>query len=322
MYWDVKRSILILPQRLKFIRFAWRALKNYKYTCFIGVDRDGLVAASAINFLRRVPVLYWSLEIRFLSDYRDPIERMLKHLEKISQRKARLTIIQDWERARCLAGENGVDMSNFVIVPNGPLGPSPNALGDYFQRKFGLFPSRRIILYAGWITPGYLSLELARTASGWPDEWTLVFHEREKRDPSEPYLQEIQKEGKDRVRLSLEPVSYDELDSVVSSGLIGIVAYNAAMGPNWRLMTGASGKLAQYLRCGLPVVCVDCPSLGEIIQKYQCGMEVANLQNVEGAIRTILGQYDHYRANAIRCYEEVYEFGVHFRQVLQEIESF
>lgn len=312
-----------LVDRLRFIVFGLHSTWNHRYTCFIGIDTNGLIAATTAGFVRKVPVLYWSLEIRFLYEFTvgDPVNRIFKRLERMCHRKALLTIIQDWRRADSLMSENGIKSPRVVIVPNGPLGAAPKLSSDYFNRKFSLPSSQRIILHAGMISPPVLSLELAKAASEWPDAWTLILHERVRRDPSDPYLRNIEETGLDRVLLSLDPVLYDELDFLVSSGDVGIVLYDEALGPNFSLMAGASGKLAQYLKCGLPVVCTDLPGFREVIDRYQCGLVVEDLQDVKRAIEAILKRYDFYETNAVKCYEEVYEFSTHFQQVLQEIEA-
>jgi len=318
------QQLLNAVEPLFFVLLCSFSLRGGSYLCFIGVDGNGLLAAAFNGFVRRVPVLYWSLEIVFSKEFyrlHDLPKRIYKLMEKICHRRAKFTIIQDQARARTLALENGVDCSNFIIVPNSPLGAPPNISGHYFQSKFGLPSGKRIILHAGMIQPETLSLELAQVAAGWPDEWSLVLHERAKRDPAEPYLLEIQKKGNHHVLLSLDPVSYDDLDFVISSGHIGLVMYDRNLGPNFSLVAGASGKLAQYVRCGLPVVCVGLDSVKETVHGYECGIVVEDLQHIEGAITTIFSQYDLYRANAVKCYLEVFEFGLHFRNVVLRIQD-
>jgi glycosyltransferase involved in cell wall biosynthesis len=86
-------------------------------------------------------------------------------------------------------------------------------------------------------------------------------------------------------------------------------------------MAKASGKLAHYLRCGLPVICMPTVGLNEVIAQYRCGLIVRDLGDVRQAIETILEDYESYSKNAVRCYEDVYEFGGHFQEVLDEINS-
>ena len=82
-----------------------------------------------------------------------------------------------------------------------------------------------------------------------------------KRSPSEPYLVEIEKVSQGRAYLSLDPVPFEQIDRVVKSAQVGLVFYRHDLGANYAQMVGASGKMAYYLRCGLPVVCIDLPGM-------------------------------------------------------------
>jgi hypothetical protein len=172
------------------------------------------------------------------------------------------------------------------------------------------------------ISPAVLSLEIASAASNWNEDVVLVLHERAKRAQTEPYIKQVQQAGCGKVLLSLEPVSYDALDWVVMSGHIGLVFYQKELGPNFSEMAGASGKLAHYLRCGLPVICLDLPGLVKVVNQYQCGICVSEPGEIQSATEAIFRNYEFYRMNAFKCYEESYEFGRHFREVLRKIEDF
>ena len=315
------RNVYLVLDHLHFVAFGLRHTLRHRYICFIGVDMHGLVVASILGVVKRVPFLYWSLEIRFLREFRDPTLWLLKNLEKFCNRRARYTIIQDWDRANSLIAENKIASSSIIIVPNGPLGYPNETRSDYFQQKFGLSPSCRIILHIGEIGPSLLSLELAEVAALWPDNWKLILHERVMRDSNnDPYLKQIQAVGQGCVLLSLTPVPYDELDKIVCSAHIGIALYRKELGPNFALIGMASGKLGHYLRCGLPVICSDLYSLSEVIQKYQCGVCVKDLREIPKAIETIFEDYHLYRLNALKCYKDVFEFGNHFKNVIHRIE--
>jgi hypothetical protein len=307
-------------QVLRFIHLGWSAIRKHQNTYLIGVDQDGLIPAGVIGILTGNPIIYWSLEMTFARDY-SYLGKFLKYLEKIFHRRAALTIIQDWDRARSLAEEHKVDLTHFIIVPNGPLGKPVVVNSDYFQKKFHLRAEQKVILHAGLIGTDARSLELAAAVVNWRESWNLVFHSSIKRDITEPILQAIQQKGGEHVYLSLDPVTYDKLDVVMSSGHIGLVIYAKNRGSNYDLMAGASGKAAHYLRCGLPIICIDLPSLAQVINEYQCGLAVENLQEVASAVEKIFLRYAYYRTNAFRCYEEVYEFGSHFRQVSQYLHT-
>jgi len=143
---------------------------------------------------------------------------------------------------------------------------------------------------------------------------------RERR-PLESYFQEIRRAGGDRVHLSLDPVPLQDVPRLVAGCDIGLVFYRADLGPNFTLIAGASGKLAYYLKCGLPVICIDFPGLVRVVDGYQCGICVPAVTGVADAIRTILSDYERYQSNARRCFEEAYEFDRFFAQVLSRVED-
>jgi glycosyltransferase involved in cell wall biosynthesis len=315
-------SIESWRELIHFALFSRRSVQGGKYKCFIGIDMHGLVASFFARAFKKVPVVYWSLEIRFLRNFTRGPARLVKRLERICHRRAAFMIIQDWERAGSLISENQIRDPKTVIVPNGPLGwPKTQAI-DFFHNKFGVAPNRRIVLQVGMISPSVLSLEIASEASNWNDEWALVFHERAKTSDSDPYIQQVQQAGRGKVFLSLEPVPYDALDSVVMSGHIGLVFYRKELGANFSQIAGASGKLAHYLRCGLPVICLDLPGLVKLLDQYHCGICVSEPGEIQAAAEAIFRDYDLYRVNALKCYEECYEFGRHFREVLLKLEEF
>ena len=60
--------------------------------------------------------------------------------------------------------------------------------------------------------------------------YKLVLHEREKRSPKENYLRYISELSKNQVLLSLNPVSFDRIDEIISSAQIGLIAYDSSYG--------------------------------------------------------------------------------------------
>ena len=73
----------------------------------------------------------------------------------------------------------------------------------------------------------------------------------------------------------------------------------------------ASGKLARYLKCGLPVIVNNFEGTRRLIEEFDGGAWVDDVQGVEDAIHSILQEYDRKRANAFRAFREGYEFSKH-----------
>ena len=225
-----------------------------------------------------------------------------------------LSISQDELRASALVAGNRLDPRTVAVVPNGPLGQANPASRSYWQDRFDLDANTKVVLHLGMIHEGALSVEVARAAHSWPSDYILIFHERERKDPGDPYLRQVRAAGGDRVLFSLEPVPYDQLDNLVASADVGLVAYRAAFGPNWALMGGASGKLGHYTRCGIPVIALDSPGLSLVIEEHRCGVVVEEPSDLGTALVDVYLDYESYALGARRCYESVYEFGGPFRE--------
>ncbi len=314
-------QLLLLLDFIQFFLFAWRHLGRHAYCAFFGVDVYGVTTAGFFATLKRVPLIYWSLELIFMDDLRTWFERRFKAAEIAQSRRARLILIQDQLRAQSLIQENGVRLDQICIVPNAPMGFPSNEPSDFFQTKFNLSADQRVILQTGMIDPEALALEIATAATQWQPIYTLVLHDRMKRSRTEPYIAEILKATNNRTHLSLDPVPFDQIDRVVKSGHVGLVFYRSDLGANYAQMVGASGKMAYYLRCGLPIVCIDLPGMQERVEAYNCGICVHAIAEIEGVLDQIFADYATFSANARRCYQEQYEFNHFFEPVLTQVKQ-
>ena len=209
-----------------------------------------------------------------------------------------------------------------MYVPHGMIGQTKlRKKSQFLRNKFKLQNEDIVILHAGWINDAMSSLDLAKSTRSWEKNWKLIFHERENRSENENYIQKISKLGFKNVLLSLKPVKFEKVDEVINSSDVGVVIYNKQMGDNCELITRASGKMAHYLRCGIPVVCLSLPGYRKIIDEYQCGVTFDNINQIHNAIRKILNNYDFYKKNTKRCYMELYEFSIHFKKVTVRIDK-
>lgn len=313
------RRVLQFIDHLQFCWASSRLVQTQRHAAVIGVDREGMLAAYLIAPFKRVRLIYWSLELYFMNEAKTMGERLLKRLERRASKSAETIIIQDQDRADALIGENQVDEAKVVLVPNSPMGPADTTKHRFFHDKFGLPPEQRVVAQIGGIDEGLCSPELAAASHDWPDGTCLVLHERMKRDPKEPFLDEIRRVGGDRVHLSLDPVPLEDVPLVVASCDVGLVFYRWDLGPNVTNIAGASGKLAYYLRCGLPVVAINFPGLVEVIEGHGCGVCVSSPAETGEALRRIFANYGFYQANAVRCFQDHYEFRRHFDEVLASL---
>ena len=314
------------PTRLfahsRFARRASEIARRNNYFCLIGVDTHGLIAAHQISEVIHTTVIYWSLEITFDTDFKDRRALDRKQQEKSCHRDSLALVIQDRERAEALCRENNVENCPVLFVPNSPRGfPAAVTAVGFLHSRLNLGECDRIILHAGSVCEGMRSHHLAQVAAGWPDSWKLVFHSHTELTRHDEFPMSLSRMGNGRVVLSDTPVDYDDLDQLYRSTHVSVVIYDSSLGPNFQLLAGASGKLAHSLRCGVPVVSVDNPSIGRVLSTWKCGIDVSSPGEVEAAIRTISGDYETYCRNALLCYRDACEFDKHFAAVLELIDT-
>ena len=334
---DVRVFILQTPYRQGETGWRWHYLTRWlpdlvvkcrheQYGCLIGIDPWGLLLASLAGQLARITVVYFSLEIMVWHALRSPYHRALKWLERQANRLAVFTIIQDWDRAALLMRENHIPKHLIEILPNAPRGEAKVERSDYLRHALGIAAGRPIALYfGGSVHPAAKSLELAQNALEWDSDIALVFHTRYHLTGDYAAACRKQIDGR-HTYLSDEPIANEQLRNLVASADIGIAFYpttvsNPDGGENAYTIGRSSGKIAYYLQCGVPIITSPLPSVRAYIDKYNCGIFVEQVKEVESAITTLLQGYAYYSANALVCFRELFDFDLHFAPILKRLEA-
>jgi glycosyltransferase involved in cell wall biosynthesis len=182
---------------------------------------------------------------------------------------------------------------------------------NFFRQKFGLSVDRYPCLVAtvGMASYDVFAKELAGATKGVP-EFAFIFHERSRRTEDEPEIATIRSLNPDNLFLSLEPIANERLAELYSAVDIGIVYYRPYHENNAQIAF-ASGKLAFYLRHGVPVVINNLPSLVRLNERYGFGCVISrpgDPAELSAALKTIVASYDEFSRNARRCFLEELEF--------------
>jgi glycosyltransferase involved in cell wall biosynthesis len=241
-------------------------------------------------------------------------------------RQSAFIIIQDEQRARLMAEDNGIEMDRFVYVPNSPVGPSGRRRYAYWHRRFNLPPDKRIVLHAGSIDAWTGIEDIVASMASWPKDCVLVVHTRGDEQSSTTVERLRKLAPPDRVLFSLTPVPRQEYIGLIDDADIGIVFYVPIDGStytqeNIRTIGLSSGKIAYYLRAGLPVVVNRASSIGEVIDHEGCGVSVEDGHGVADAITGILGNYETFSRQARRLFDERLDFARFWRSVIDRIEQ-
>jgi glycosyltransferase involved in cell wall biosynthesis len=299
---------------------ALRYCTGRSYTCLIGIDPTGLILSALLAFILRTSYAYASLELYLWDELTAVHMRLMKRLERFVNRRCWFSIVQDQERARLLIAENRLAPDTVVLLPNSPLGPPTRGPSHYLHDKLHIPVEKRLILYAGALAEWTYTPELIASARDWPLEWVLVMHSRQR--GNDIGLDPINYPW---VKWSSQPVPYEELPALIASAAVGLVLYRNAdtvwQGKNMTHVGLSSGKLAQYLRSGVPVVVLAFPGLCEIVERYHCGVCVKDVVQLPDAIATVLANHDHYVEGAASCFAEEFAFERHFAAVLTRLDE-
>ena len=274
----------------------------------LGADKFGIIAAAGIAKTTRLPIASFCVEFPAIRHDGSSRLQIYDYLEHVCLRSSDLVITQDRGHASLLTKEIGVKTERIAVLPNSSRGLARKLESNWLPGKFGFPSDSLIILHSGGLGRYFECLELARATRTWPESWRLVFHTSLKMEGA-PYLQAVRQESDPhRVVFSTNPVPANELDLLVSSAHIGVALYSVEeLGYRAELMGLAAGKIGQYLKCGLPVVASDIPTLRNYLEEYRCGICIRSAGEVKYAIECIMKDYDSYSENAIRCFNELWE---------------
>ena len=316
-------SVLVVLRCIKRLR---RLHRWNPYRCFIGVDPEGLSQAHLLAKSLQSPIAYYSLELLLSQELNNPIQVRLKKREISLSRIAPFIIIQDQERARLLGEDNRIPKEQFILVPNAPLGPARRYHSNYWHEQFGLSPDFHIVLHAGSLDEWTGIKEIVKSVKSWPEDWVLVLHTRYQAHSSNDVeeLRELAVPG--RVVFSLKPVSRQEYDMLIDGADIGIAFYVPQAGSpytqlNIQTIGLSSGKIAYYLRAGLPVIVNENTSVSGLVRREGCGISIEKGQDIGKAIARIAENYDEYSERACKAFSQNLEFAHHFEDVINRLDS-
>ncbi len=315
-------QLLWLFDKIKYVSACFINHLIYKYKILIAIDNTGLIASAFIGPFNRPIVYNWSLEID--TNKTDLLfYRIFDTLYTFLIRRNKNLIIQDSSRLNVLSKHYSLNAENKCVfwIPHSPIGSDRIIESNYFQKKFNFSTTDKIILHAGWIHDAMCVDKIAIASKYWKSNYKLVLHEREKRSPKDPFIQHVNTLSGNRTYLSLNPVNFDLIDQVFSSAHIGIIAYDKNYGGGRENVFKASGKLGQYLKCGVPVIALNLPGYNELFSKYKCGLVFNHFEEIENCIDQVLLNYSSFREECFKCFNEEFDFRKFFKPLLSSINS-
>lgn len=313
----------------RLLRGALDAWHGRRYTWVVAVDPEGLEFAASWLRNAETKLVYYSLELLLSYETRGKKTR-LKQLERSLSSQAQVIVIQDQDRARLLAEDNGIPLERFVCIPNGPLGTSRRAPSTYWHERFDLPDATRVALHTGSLERWTGLAEIVDSVRLWPKEWVFVIHSRYDANGTAHIREDLERlkhaAPAGRVFFSLDPVPRCEYDGLIDGADVGIAFYTAMtesqpMSENIRTIGLSSGKIAYYLRAGLPIVVNATTTLRNFVDETGCGAVASDAQELGTALSRIATEYTDFSRRARVAFDKHYEFEQKFARVLRRLES-
>ena len=293
--------------------------KKRKYI-LIGGDPPGLLCAALISRIKGNILVYWSLELWVENDLKDFFAQMIfKKIEKWANRKALCTVDFGDKRCELLRIENDLAADSMISIPNSPLGAASMERNYYFNEKFGICRTKKIILYAGGLADFYGIDELLEFVDLWPKETVLVLHSRIGAGRSEENLLKIISDKRHEIYLDKEPVEYNQLRVIYSSCDIGLQVWKP-VSTNLAYPDLASGKIFHWLQSGVPVIVRNLLGYKEFVEGNGIGICVDEMRHAGRAIETILNDEKKYKENSIKVFNK-FRFEDYHKELIGRIEQ-
>lgn len=273
-----------------------------RYSLVIGVDRYGIVEASAIGRVLGIPCGMISYELFFAEE----TGTEFKEIERRASTYVRFAICQDPLRASLLSRENDIPVDRIVCLPVAGREAKPGPRTHLLHERLGIDRGKKIALVSGSIAGWAMIDELVQAVRSWPDEWALVLHDRYDSELAERFKEES---GSDRVFVShLQVPDIRRIGLILHAADLGIALYRPDFrsfytGNNLKYIGMASGKISSYLQHGLPVLTNELGEISELVRRNGLGLTVQGVSE----IGHLLAGYDRERYSP-RCLEF---FGTH-----------
>jgi hypothetical protein len=128
------------------------------------------------------------------------------------------------------------------------------------------------------------------------------------------------------VRFSLRPVPRQDYDALIDGADVGLAFYVSSDASsftqrNIQTIGFSSGKLAYYLRAGLPVIVNRDASTGAALDSAGCGVSVADATGVGPALERIAADYDAFSARALAFFDAQLDFRGAFAEVVRRVDA-
>ena len=291
-----------------------------KYDLIIGVDREGLIDAGLYSHFLKIPYVYFSYEIMFS----DEIGNSRKRLERKYSANVKLWMIQDETRAKCLVEENNLNLNDCFLLPIASAGT-----GEYSELRLrdalGIDESKKVAIMIGSLSEWSMSYDIIQSVNNWPEDWVLIIHERYGRT-KQLLIDRIGSNlfGTRIVCSDAKAKSLDGMGSILAGIEVGLAFYRAVYttpynGKNIKYIGLSSGKIATYLRYGIPVLTNRIGQYADIIRNEKLGIVVESPHEIGSALAHL--ERSDYSGRCIQYFSDYLDANIFMPSLLNKLKE-
>jgi hypothetical protein len=292
-------SLIVSPY---LIRKTRKEVRGKQYDYIIAAGQESLYWAYQTFKKDRARIIYYNLEIIYQGHpvTADPTWARIVAFEHRILSRIGGVIIQDEFRSKVLLGDiEGFDPAKRIFFPVAINEPKVLGKGSYFTRKFGLGPANKVVLYYGGIWPGRSLQEVIDATAGMSPDIKVVIHGGRGSFDLHSDQQHI--------IVSKEKLLFSQVTDLISSADIGLAFYSAD-NFNDQYTAWSSEKISRYCQCGKPFIAFGNDNYLAFKAQYDCCVLIQGAEDLPGAIKTILSNYDYYQNNAYRAFDNEFDF--------------
>jgi hypothetical protein len=233
-------------------------------------------------------------------------------------------ISQDSDRAEILSRDLNVKPEDIFELPNAPPGPGRRRRSARLARQLSLPDDARIVLYTGFVG-GHNEVEsIVVSADTWPERWVLVVHV----SPFSPHgaAERLRELAGPRVHVLDQALSVEAHEELIDGADVGVAFYapvpgSPILGENVETIGLSSGKIAEYLRAGLPVVIKAGGEIARLVRDEACGEVVEKAAEIAPALGRIGHNLAGFSARSLTAFDRHLDVNPPLTRLLDLLDS-
>lgn len=302
---------------------AWMCRMGFRHAdadLIIGVDDNGVIVAHYLGARFKRPVALISYELLFASE----VSRYRKSAEIFACRGIEFAVVQDKQRGELLAAENQIDPARLIFMPVAGWS-SAEAQSGWLRKSLGIEDDRKIALAMGSLDEWTGLGTVLRDLSSWPSDWVLVLHSRFGLSAED--AKEFLRNNPKNLVISTESFdTNDDLGKLLGDVDIGFGLYcpdykHEHTGLNLKHIGFASGKIATYLRFGVPVLVNTTGEMANYVASERLGVVVAQVEDIPDILKEVAGKDSSASERCRQFFDRKLAVSARFASLLDRIDA-